>query len=385
MEAYLDNSATTRVSEPVIELVVKLMREDYGNPSSKHMKGFEAEQYLKKAAEQIAATLKCTPKEILFTSGGTESNNTAIIGGALANSRRGKHIIVSSVEHSSVREPFRALEKQGYRITWLPVDKDGIVDLDALKEALDDETILVSCMAVNNEMGAVEPIEEIGKIVKKYNSSILYHVDAIQAYGKFRLPVRKIGCDTLSVSGHKIHAPKGTGFLYIAKGTKIQPIIYGGGQQGGMRSGTENVPGYAGLGLAAELAYSKDFDEKIDRLYWLKEKFVRDLQSMEGVTVNGKTGRESAPHIVSASFADVRAEVLLHALEEKGIYVSSGSACSSNRPGLSSTLQAIGVPDTLLDSTLRFSFCFETTKEELDYCISVLKDLVPRLRQFTRH
>ena len=210
-------------------------------------------------------------------------------------------------------------------------------------------------------------------------------MDAIQAYGKFRLPVHRIRCDTLSVSGHKIHAPKGTGFLYIAKGTRISPIIYGGGQQGGMRSGTENVPGYAGLGLAAQLAYSSGFDEKIDRMYALKEKFVADLKSLDGVTINGKTGRDSAPHIVSASFEDVRAEVLLHALEEKGIYVSSGSACSSNRPGLSSTLQAIGVPDTLLDSTLRFSFCFETTQEELDYCIQTLKELLPRLRQFTRH
>jgi cysteine desulfurase len=385
MEAYLDNSATTRVSEPVIDLVVKLMREDFGNPSSKHLKGFQAEQYLRKASEQIAATLKCSPKEILFTSGGTESNNTAIIGGAQAASRRGNHIIVSSVEHSSVKEPFRALEQRGYEVTWLPVDSNGIADLEALKAALDDRTILVSCMAVNNEMGAVEPIEEIGRIVKDFNPDILYHVDAIQAYGKFRLPVHRIRCDTLSVSGHKIHAPKGTGFLYIAKGTRISPIIYGGGQQGGMRSGTENVPGYAGLGLAAQLAYSSGFDEKIDRMYALKKKFVADLKSLDGVTINGKTGRDSAPHIVSASFEDVRAEVLLHALEEKGIYVSSGSACSSNRPGLSSTLQAIGVPDTLLDSTLRFSFCFETTQEELDYCIQTLKELLPRLRQFTRH
>ena len=385
MEAYLDNSATTRVSEPVIDLVVKLMREDYGNPSSKHLKGFQAEQYLRRASEQIAATLKCSPKEILFTSGGTESNNTAIIGGAQAASRRGKHVIVSSVEHSSVKEPFRALEQRGYKVTWLPVDKNGIVDLEALKSALDDETVLVSCMAVNNEMGAVEPIEEIGRIVKDFNPEILYHVDAIQAYGKFRLPVHRIHCDTLSVSGHKIHAPKGTGFLYIAKGTKISPIIYGGGQQGGMRSGTENVPGYAGLGLAAQLAYGSDFDAKIDRLYALKEQFTADLRSLDGVIINGKTGRESAPHIVSASFEGVRAEVLLHALEERGIYVSSGSACSSNRPGLSSTLQAIGVPGPLLDSTLRFSFCFETTREELDYCIQTLRELLPKLRLFTRH
>lgn len=384
MECYLDNSATTRVAEPVIDLVVKLMREDYGNPSSKHKKGFDAEQYLKRAAGQIASTLKCTPKEILFTSGGTESNNMAIIGGAQANARRGKHIIVSSIEHASVREPFRFLESQGWKITWLPVDENGIVDLKALEDALDKETTLVSVMAVNNEIGAVEPIEQIGKIIKKRDPSILYHVDAIQAYGKYRLPVNTIGCDLLSVSGHKIHAPKGTGFLYIRKGTKIRPLIYGGGQQGGMRSGTENVPGYAGLGLAAELAYGKDFDEKIEHMYALKEEFISQLKKIEGVTVNGLTGRDSAPHIVSASFAGVRAEVLLHALEEKGIYVSSGSACSSNRPELSSTLQSIGVAPSLLDATLRFSFCNETTKEQLDYTVAALQELLPQLRLFSR-
>lgn len=385
MEAYLDNSATTRVAPEVVETVSKVMLEDYGNPSSKHMKGVEAERYVKDAKAVIAKSLKCQEKEIIFTSGGTESNNMAIIGSALANQRRGKHIITTAVEHASVKQPFFYLEELGFRVTFLPVDHDGHVKLDALKEALDEETILVSIMYVNNEIGAVEPIEEIGHIVKTYNPDIVFHVDAIQGYGKYRIAPKKLGIDLLSVSGHKIHAPKGTGFLYIKEKTKIKPLILGGGQQNGMRSGTDNVPGVAGLGKAVSLIYNEHFDEKIDRLYELKEFMVSELKNISGVTVNGKTGRDSAPQIVSASFEGVRAEVLLHALEEKNIYVSSGSACSSNRPGLSSTLVAAGIDKKLLDSTIRFSFCYETTKEEIEYTIAALNELLPVLRRFTRH
>lgn len=385
MEAYLDNSATTKCAKEVVDTVVKVMQEDYGNPSSKHMKGVVAENYIKEARETIAKTLKCQEKEILFTSGGTESNNMAIIGTALANQRNGKHVIVSSVEHASVKEPFNYLEEKGFKVTFLPVDKNGVVSLDALKEALDEETILVSIMYANNEIGTLEPIEEIGKIVKEYNSNIVYHVDAIQAYGKFKIIPKKLNIDLLSVSGHKIHGPKGTGFLYIKDKTKIKPIILGGGQQKAMRSGTENVPGVAGLGMAAKLIYEDHFEDKVDHMYELKEYFEEQLVQLEGVTLNGIQGRTSAPHVISASFQGIRAEVLLHALEEKNIYVSSGSACSSNKPGLSSTLVAIGLDQNLLDSTVRFSFCFETTKEELDYTISALKELLPVLRRFTRH
>lgn len=385
MEIYLDNSATTKCAPAVVEKVVKVMQEDYGNPSSKHMKGVQAENYIKEAAQTIARTLKCQEKEILFTSGGTESNNLAIIGTALANKRRGNHVIVSSVEHSSVKEPFNALEQEGFRVTYLPVDSTGVVSIEALKAALDEETILVSVMYVNNEIGTIEPVEEIGKIIKAFNPSIVYHVDAIQAYGKFKIIPKNLGIDLLSVSGHKIHGPKGTGFLYIKDKTKIKAMILGGGQQKAMRSGTENVPGIAGLGVAAGLIYDSDFEGKMNRMYALRDAFIKQLSSLENVTVNGRMGRESAPHIVSASFASVRAEVLLHALEERGIYVSSGSACSSNKPGLSSTLVAIGLDKDLLDSTIRFSFSFETTKEELDETITVLKELLPQLRRFTRH
>ena len=268
-------------------------------------------------------------------------------------------------------------------MTYLPVDEKGVVRLSDLEEALCDDTILVSVMYVNNEIGSVQPIGEIGELLKKQNHRILFHVDAVQAYGKFRIYPKKLGIDLMSVSSHKIHGPKGVGFLYVDSRVKILPILFGGGQQRDLRSGTENVPGDAGFAEAVKEVYT-DFDEKIERLYSLREYFVREIGTIEGTTVNGPGGREGAPHIVSVSFAGVRSEVLLHALEERGIYVSSGSACSSNHPALSGTLKAIGVKKELLDSTLRFSFCEFTTKEELDYTLGVLRELLPALRRFTR-
>ena len=384
MEAYLDNSATTRTAKEVVDIMTEAMLDNYGNPSSKHMYGVNAEKYVKDAAKIIAGVLKCQEKEILFTSGGTESNNTVIIGGAMANRRRGKHVVVSSVEHSSVKEPFRYLTENGFDVTYLPVDKDGIINPEDVKKALRDDTILVSVMMVNNEVGAVEPIEEIGKIVHEFNKDILFHVDAIQSFGKYRIIPKKMNIDALSVSGHKIHGPKGTGFLYIRDKVKIRPLILGGGQQKGMRSGTENVPGIAGLGMAVKLAYT-DFDKKIAGMRQIKNEFVEGVNLIEGTQINGRTDETSAPHIVSVSFPGVRAEVLLHALEERGIYVSSGSACSSNRPELSSTLQAIGLDKSLLDSTLRFSFCYETTSEEIQYTLEELAKLLPVLRRYTAH
>ena len=301
----------------------------------------------------------------------------------MANRRKGKHIITTKVEHASVYEPMYHLEEEGYEVTYLDVDSEGIVDLGQLEESIREDTILVSCMMVNNEIGAIEPIEEIAKIIKAKNPNTIFHVDAIQAYGKYVIRPKKQGIDLLSASGHKIHGPKGTGFLYIDEKVKIKPIIYGGGQQKGMRSGTENVPGCAGLGLAAKMVYT-DHDAKIDKLYAIKDRMVKGLQAMDGVTVHGLTGRDSAPQIVAAGFEGVRAEVLLHALEDKGIYVSSGSACSSNHPGVSGTLKGIGVKDSLLDSTLRFSFGAFNTEEEVDYCLEVLNELVPMLRRYRR-
>lgn len=383
MQAYLDNSATTRCSERAKDLMVKLLMEDYGNPSSLHTMGVTAENYIKEAKKRIAATLKADEKEILFTSGGTESNNTALIGAALANKRAGNHIITTSIEHASVSAAAAYLEELGFRVTYLSVDSDGVISLDELKEAVCSETILVSLMMVNNEIGAVEPIAEAAKIIKARNPNTLLHVDAIQAYGKYRIYPKKLGVDLLSVSGHKIHAPKGTGFLYIKDKTKIKPLIYGGGQQKGMRSGTENVPGAAALGEAAMEIYEA-FDEKIEHLYCLKERFIEGVTQIEGVRVNGKTGRDSAPQIVSVSVEGVRSEVLLHALEEKEIYVSAGSACSSNKPAPSKTLQGIGLTKERLESTVRFSFCVNTTEEEIDYAVEQMKEVVPFYRRFIR-
>ena len=338
-------------------MVMKVMREDFGNPSSMHTKGVEAEHYIREAKDFFAKNLKVDEKEIYFTSGGTESNNLALIGSAMANKRSGNHLITTSVEHASVDNPMKYLEEQGFEVTYLPVDQDGIVSLEALKEALRPETILVSVMYVNNEVGAVQPVDEIAKLVKDYDSKIIFHVDAIQAYGKYRIWPKKEGIDLLSVSGHKIHGPKGTGILYVNSKLKIHPMILGGGQQKGMRSGTENVPGIAGLAEAAKECY-ENLDEKIDRLYALKEQFVKQIEELDDVKVNGRTGRDSAPHIVSVSFRDVRSEVLLHALEEKGIYVSAGSACSSNKPAVSHTLKSMGVEKDLLGSTHSVQFLF---------------------------
>lgn len=383
MEAYFDNSATTRVLDSVMDIVTKTMTVDYANPAAKHIKGMEAENYIRDARSIIAKTLKVADKEILFTSGGSESNNMALIGTAMANKRAGMHIISTNVEHASIYNTLGFLQEQGFEITYLPVDHNGHIDLDQLREAVRPDTILVSVMYVNNEVGSVEPVAEISKVIKAKNPSTIFHVDAIQAYGKYEIRPKKEGIDLLSVSGHKIHGPKGVGFLYIDEKVKIKPLIYGGGQQKGMRSGTENVPGVAGLGVAAAEMY-RNHQEKMDYLYDLKDYMMKRVAEIDGVVINSQPGRESAPQIVSVSFEGVRSEVLLHALEDRGIYVSSGSACSSNHPGVSGTLKGIGVKQELLDSTLRFSFGMFNKKEEIDYAIEVLKELLPVLRRYRR-
>ncbi len=384
MEAYFDNSATTRCLPAAVDLMERVMLEDYGNPSSLHTYGVTAENYIKTAAAQIAGILKVAEKEIVFTSGGTESNNLALMGAAFAARRRGRHIITTSIEHASVYNPLIFLEEQGFEVTYLPVDAKGCISVDELEAAVRDDTILVSIMHVNNEIGTIQPIEEAAKRIHAKNPRTLFHVDGIQSFGKLRIYPRRMGIDLLSVSSHKIHGPKGVGFLYVRDKTKLHPIILGGGQQKDMRSGTENVPGIAGLGAAAAQVY-EHFDEKIDHLYELREYLISGLQALEDVTINGAAGREAAPHIVSASFAGIRAEVLLHALEERNVYVSTGSACSSNHPAISGTLKAIGVAPQLLDATVRFSMSVDSTREEVDYVLAQLSELLPQLRRFRRH
>ena len=384
MEAYFDNSATTRCFEEVKDIVVKTMMEDFGNPSAMHQKGVDAEGYVKESARTLAQILKVTEKEILFTSGGTESNNLALIGGALANKRSGNHIITTAVEHAAVSQPVAFLQEQGFEVTILPVDGHGVVKLDALEKALRPDTILVSTMMVNNETGAVMPVEKIGAMIQEKCPKALYHVDAIQAFGKYRIYPKKAGIDMLSVSSHKIHGPKGVGFLYINEKARIQPQILGGGQQAGMRSGTDNVPGIAGLGVAAKMVYT-DFDEKIEHMYQLKERLAEGFLKLPNVRLNGMEIREGAPQILSASFLGVRSEVLLHTLEEKGIYVSAGSACSSHKRKAAGTLSAMGMEAAQRESTLRFSFSEENTFEEVDYVLEVIGQVLPMLRRYSRH
>ncbi len=379
MEVYLDNAATTKVFPEVIEIMNKIMNEDYGNPSSLHIKGINAEKYIKTAKDIIGKELKVNSKNIYFTSGGTESNNLALIGCALANKRRGMHIISTRIEHPSVYNPLLYLEELGFEISFLEVDEHGIVDMDHLKAIMREDTILVSTMLVNNEIGAIEPVEAISKYIKSVNSKVLYHVDAIQAFGKMRIYPSRCGIDLMSVSGHKLHGPKGIGFIYIGDGVKIKSILFGGGQEKNMRSGTENVPGIAGVGKATEIIY-KNLDERIEHYHMIKNRFINKIMEIENVSNNSG----DAPHIASISFGGIKSEVLLHALEERYIYVSSGSACSSNHPSISGVLEAIHLDKNMLESTLRFSFSMYNTIEDIDYTVNVIKELVPVLRKYTR-
>ena len=378
MEIYLDHAATTTIDPAVRDLMLQVLEQDFGNPSSMHMKGVDAEEYIRKASEEVARAIGAKPKEIVFTSGGTESNNLAIIGGAMAHRRAGKHIITSKIEHASVLSPMDFLAKEGYEITYIGTDEHGRIDVRELADAIREDTILVSLMYVNNEIGAIEPISEIAKLIHAANPRTLFHVDAVQAFGKLSFKVATLGCDLLSMSGHKIHGPKGSGALYIKDKTLIRPIIYGGGQQRDMRSGTENVPAIAGMGLATERIYD-GLAEKMERVARLKKKLIDGATALPDVVDHSG----EAPHVVSLSFVGVRAEVMLHALEDKGVYVSAGSACSSNKKKESGVLHAIGLPKEQLESTLRFSLSDVTTEEEIDGALAAIGELLPVLRRYT--
>lgn len=383
MEVYLDNSATTKAYPEVVSLVADIMTNDYGNASSMHLKGVDAEKYLKYSKATIAGIMKVKEKEIFFTSGGTESDNWALMGAAFANHRSGKHLITTKIEHPAILRTMEHLKELGFDITYLSVNQYGQISLDELRNAIRPDTILVSIMFVNNEVGAIQPIDEAGEIIKRVNPRTLFHVDAVQGFGKLRLLPKKWKIDMVSVSGHKIHGPKGTGFLYIDEKVKIKPILYGGGQQNGYRSGTENVPGVAGLGKATELIY-RDLVEDTNRLYHLKQKLVSGLLKIDHVKINGPQDETGAPHIVSASIAGIRSEVMLHSLEDKGVYVSAGSACSSHKHTVSDTLNAMGLTTEYMDSTIRFSLSVFTTEEEIEYTLKCLYELVPMLRRYTR-
>ena len=380
MEAYFDNSATTRCFEEVKDIVVKTMMEDFGNPSAMHQKGVEAEGYVKESARTLAQILKVTEKEILFTSGGTESNNLALIGGALANKRSGNHIITTAVEHAAVSQPVAFLQEQGFEVTILPVDGHGVVKLDALEKALRPDTILVSTMMVNNETGAVMPVEKIGAMIQEKCPKALYHVDAIQAFGKYRIYPKKWNIHLLSVSSHKIHGPKGIGFLYIDEKAKIRPLIYGGGQQKDMRSGTENVAGIIGLATAADIAvntlhYRMEKEWNIQR--YMAERIVNEIPY---TSINGNmTGRVSGN--INICFKGISAGELVLLLDKQGICVSSGSACHGNHGGPSHVLKAIGKTDEESLASIRLTFNHTLNQNQADYSIDCIKKNVAALRK----
>lgn len=378
MDIYFDNAATTKTSLEAANKAFSIMTENYGNPSSMHLKGLEAENQIREVKQIISDILNCDKSEIYFTSGGTESNNTAILGTALGYKRSGKHIITTKIEHPAISEPFKILQDNGYEITYLNVNSDGYIDINSLKNSIRTDTILVSIIHINNEIGVIQNIELIGKIIKELNQNTLFHTDAVQSFGKYNIDVKSSKIDLLSISGHKFHAPKGIGVLYMRKNLKTKPLLFGGGQQNNFRPGTENVPSIAALGIAAKQAY-QNLDYNYNYIKNLKTKLAQQILNIDGTNLNGNLQNDS-PYILNISFKDIRAEVLLHALENEGISVSSGSACSAHKKQLSNTLKSINAIN--IEGAIRFSFSKYNTIEEVDFCTNVLNDLIPRLRRF---
>lgn len=380
MEIYFDNSATTAPLNEVCEAVADTMSKFYGNPSSLHRMGKAAEDMMTDCRSRVAKSIGASAEEIIFTSGGTESDNTAIIGYCMANKRRGTKIITSKIEHPAVLEAFKYLEQAGFEAVYLDVDDTGAVDTEHLRRELNENTLLVSIMHVNNETGTIQPVEEIAAMV--HSVGAVFHVDAVQSYGKIKIDVKKLGADLLTISAHKTHGPKGIGALYIKKGVRIAPIIHGGGQEKGLRSSTENLPAIAGFAKAADIM-TANFEDNVASMSEVKARLADKLTAnIENIVIN--TPENSVCSVLNVSFVGVRSEVLLHVLEDKGVYVSSGSACSSHKKGRSHVLTAMGKRDNVIDSSLRFSFCGANTVEEADAAIAVLIEQVPVLRRIMR-
>ncbi|MFO7952436.1 MAG: cysteine desulfurase family protein [Bacillota bacterium] len=378
-EIYLDNSATTRPYPEVVDLMQRIMAKAYGNPSSLHEKGLEAERHIEEARRQIASFFSGREREIIFTSGGTESNNLAIKGAALRNRNRGSHLITSQVEHPSVLNCFRFLEENGFRVTYLPVNEQGLADLNKLAEEICEETILVSIMHVNNEVGTVQPLEKIGPLLKKKHPGLLFHVDAVQSFGRLPLKIRDWQVDMVSCSGHKVHGPRGAGSLWVKGGTLLQPVFHGGGQERELRPGTQNTPAIAGFGLAARFSGENQAQKK-ENLQNLKLRFYRKLlDSGIELDVNGPPPEEGASHIINLSFPGLPSEMLLHSLEAKGVFASAGSACHSRKAEPSHILQALGLKKSLLDSALRFSFSCYNSEQEIEKAAAIVSETVNEL------
>lgn len=376
MKVYLDNSATTKPLPQVVKAMTETMTSNYGNPSSLHNMGLEAEKVLKEARRVIANKLGVDTGEIYFTSGGTESNNLAIKGIASSYNNRGEHLISTEIEHPAVLEKFLALEEEGYEVTYLKVDKKGIIDLEELKKSIREDTILVSIMHVNNELGSIQPVSDAGKLIKEINPRTFFHVDAVQSFGKILVKPKPWNIDMLTISGHKIHGPKGIGALYVKKGVNLTPLLYGGGQEAGLRSGTENVPGIAGLASAVtalpDLSTNRPRYQKLDRL---RDYFLTEIKNnLPDVKVNST--KDGAPHIIHISIPGLKGEVLVHSLEKEGIYVSTGSACHSRYKNKSHVLKSIKLPEDLIDGSIRISLSEFNTREEIDYALNKISEQI---------
>ena len=381
-EVYLDNSATTRPYPEISKEVQRIMLEEYGNPSSLHRKGSEGERILQSSRQMLAEILDVNGSEIIFTSGGTESNNMAVQGIARRYRKRGNHLITTAIEHSSVLEPFNLLEKDGFEVTYLIPEEQGIVSPEKVAEALTPRTVLVSIMHINNEIGSIQPIPQISAILQDRNPNIIFHVDAVQSFTKLHLSPKDQGIDLLSISAHKFHGPKGVGALYLREGIFLEPLIRGGGHEKGLRPGTENTPGIWGMALAAKLSY-ENRKEKLGKMQSLKKQFITSLEAeFPWIRLNGPGEEEGAPHIFNISFPGLKGEVILHALEEHGIYVSTGSACHSNANSPSHVLQAIKLDKESLDGAIRFSLSHLNTREEIEYAITKTISVVSGLKKF---
>ena len=383
MFVYLDNSSTTRPYDQVAETMIKVLSDDFGNPSSLHTLGLTAEKYVKSARKSVASALGVKDDEIYFTSGGTESDNTALFGAASARRRWHGRIITTAVEHPAVLEAARRLEREGWKVEYIGVDRNCRPDMEALKSSIAEDVALISVMTVNNETGTIMPVGEIADIKEKFNrehgTDILFHTDAVQALGKTGIPTA--GVDMISVSGHKVHGPKGTGALFIRRGLTVPPFMYGGGQEKNMRSGTENTPGIAGFGKACDVFVS-DWEKRVRSMRESRQRLLEGLTSEIGdLVINSPLGEDACPSVLNVSFIGVRGEVLLHTLEQDGIFVSTGSACSSNKKGQSHVLKAMGLSDREIEGAVRFSFSEFNTKEEMDYVTEKTKQAVARFRK----
>lgn len=384
MKVYFDNAASTKILPLAAQKMVEVMTENYANPSASSIMGMEASNIIKNSAKTLARIINADEGEIYFTSGGTEGDNWAIFGTAKGYSRSGKHIVTTVIEHPAVSMPYKQLEEMGYEVTYIAVDEKGYVNIEDIKNAVREDTILVSIILINNEIGTIQDVEKIGAVIKEKNKSTLFHIDAVQAFGKYKIDVKKFKCDMLCASAHKFNGPKGVGLFYMKKGLKVKPIIFGGGQQNAQRSGTENAAGAAAMAVAAEEAY-KNIDESTKNIMSIKKHIAdRILTEIEDTFVNGESMEYASPYVLNMGFKNIRSEVLLHALEDKGVVVSAGSACNSKKKVQSSVLAAINTAEDDIEGSIRISFSRFNTMEEADYCVDMLKETVPFLRRFNR-